>query len=436
MVEDSHDKALPRRVRGDTNGPTTGRPEAPVVLPEPVRQQILSVLDGIRAKASQQDLPAQAERTAQNHAAHTERSASSPGCPSAEAPTEPLAAIAASRSGTETESEEAQPDIAAQPGTVAPAPADRELALIRPAKAAPPKARARARTGTSYRLILIAVLLGGSLALVLARFAITAATGEGRRTTTRAEVSIRARAVAWVAVHVSRTAMVSCDEVMCKALAAHGFPPASLLELEVGTADLLRSGIVVSTAAARSMIGSPILTADAPAVIASFGSGNRQISIRVVAPHGAAYLSALRADVRARKASGAALLDNQRVIMSEAAREQLADGQVDSRLLTIIAGLAAQRPVSIVAFGDRGPGASPGIPLRSADLAGTGGTAGAQSAAPTPWMIAFLRAQRHPYRAAHIQEVQLASGRHVLRIDFSAPTMLGLLGSPGAGPAR
>ncbi len=107
------------------------------------------------------------------------------------------------------------------------------------------------------------------------------------------------------------------------------------------------------------MMGSRVVTADAPAVIASFGSGNRQISVRVAAPRGAAaYLSALSTDVLARKASGTQLLDNQRIMVSAMARRQLVGGRVDSRLLAVIASLAAHRPVSIVAFGELAPGAN------------------------------------------------------------------------------
>jgi hypothetical protein len=271
------------------------------------------------------------------------------------------------------------------------------------------------------------VLLCGSLALALTRHAVTA--GGGSRGHAGAEVAIRDRAVAWVADQVSRAAVVSCDRVMCRALAAHGVAAASLLALEPGRADPLRASIIVSTAAVRSMMGSRVVTADAPAVIASFGAGNGQISIRVVAPRGAAaYLSALSTDVLARKASGTQLLANQRIIASAMARRQLAVGQVDARLLAVIASLAAHRPVSIVAFGDLAPGASPGIPLRSADLAWTGGTAGPSRAAHLRAMAAFLHAQRDPYLAAHIHTVRLTAGRTVLRIEYAAPSMLGLLG--------
>jgi hypothetical protein len=97
------------------------------------------------------------------------------------------------------------------------------------------------------------------------------------------------------------------------------------------------------------MVGSRLISADAPAAIASFGSGSMQIDIRVIAPRGAApYSSALRADVRARKLAGTSLLYSPRITMSATARRQLAYGQIDSRLMMAIVGLAAERPVSIV----------------------------------------------------------------------------------------
>jgi hypothetical protein len=176
------------------------------------------------------------------------------------------------------------------------------------------------------------------------------------------------------------------------------------------------------------MIGSRLITADAPAAIASFGSGRMQIDIRVIAPRGAAsYSSALRADVQARKSAGSSLLDNPRITMSATARKQLADGQIDSRLIVAIAGLAADRPVSIVAFGGLPRGASPGIPFRSADLAPPAGTAGPTRATDLRWMSDFLHTQRARYRAVHITMVPLAEGRNILHVEFAAPSPLGLL---------
>ena len=287
----------------------------------------------------------------------------------------------------------------------------------------------RHRGATSGVILVVVLLCAGSLAFLLTRHAATSITASGHMISADGNVAIRDRAAAWVAGQVSQAAIVSCDPVMCQALEAQGVPAGSLLELGPGQADPLRSSIIAVTAAARSLIGSRLSSVYAPVAIASFGSGSTQISIRVVAPRGAAaYFSALSKDILARKASGTQLLDNQRIIVSATARRQLADGQVDPRLLGLIAGLAAQRPVSIVKFGDLAPGASPGIPLRSADLAQAGGTAGPSPAAQMRAMAAFLRAQQDPYAAAHIQTMQLAGGRYVLRIEFAAPSPLGLLG--------
>jgi hypothetical protein len=303
-------------------------------------------------------------------------------------------------------------------------------ALTRPRKLAWQQAGVGRHRGATSGVILVVVLLcAGSLSFLLSRHAAPSATAGGHRISAGAEIAIRNRAAAWVVGQVSRSAIVSCDPVMCQALEARGVSAASLLELRPGEADPLRSSIIVATAAVRGLIGPRLSSTYAPAAIASFGSGRRQISVRVVAPRGAAaYTSALRADMLARKASGAQLLDNRRIIVSATARRQLAHGQADSRLLVVIAGLAARWPVSVAAFGDLAPGASRGIPLRSADLAPVGATASAGPAARMRAMVAFLRAQRDPYLAAHIQTVPRAGGRNVLRIEFAAPSPPGLLG--------
>ena len=161
-----------------------------------------------------------------------------------------------------------------------------------------------------------------------------------RRTRTDAstEVAVRDRAAAWVASQVGRAGLVSCDQVMCQALQVRGVPAADLLVLRPGGADPLRSAVVVVTAAVRKMVGSRRLTADAPAAIASFGSGAGRISIRVIFPRGAAaYATALRKEIADRKTAGTSLLLLGPVTASTVARLQLQGGQVDSRLLLTLA---------------------------------------------------------------------------------------------------
>jgi hypothetical protein len=239
----------------------------------------------------------------------------------------------------------------------------------------------------------------------------------------RTEAEVRDAAAAWVASQVSRAKPISCDQVMCQALQAHGVPAADLLVLKPGGGEPLHSRVIVVTAAVTKMVGSEVLTADAPADIASFGSGSRQISVRQIYPQGAAaYGAALRQDIAERKSDEITLLENPRVTAPPAARRQLRDGQVDPRLLLTLAQLASQWRLSIVAFGDRAPGASPGVPLRSADLAVTGDAVG-----QAQQMSAFAHGLKVFFAGAQIRAMRLAHGQDVVQVEFAAPSPLGLL---------
>jgi hypothetical protein len=240
----------------------------------------------------------------------------------------------------------------------------------------------------------------------------------------QAATAARRQAAAWVAAQVSHTAVVSCDPAMCAALQARGFPAGDLMTLAPGTNNPLGSAVIIATAAVRSLFGSRLTTVYAPSVIASFGSGSARIDVRVYAAGGApVYLAALKADELSRISVGRQLLRNSRVSATPAARRQLDSGQVDSRLLITIATLSGQGPVSIAAFGDSGPGASPGAPLREAELV-------APAQAKSGYlrsMISLLQAQQQPYLANSVTLVRLANGQQAVRIEFAAPSPLGLL---------
>lgn len=229
------------------------------------------------------------------------------------------------------------------------------------------------------------------------------------------------QAAAWVAAQVSRADVVSCDLAMCQALRARGFPASDLLVLGPGNADPLVSQVIVATGAVRREFGARLSSVYAPAVLASFGSGSTRIDVRVIAPDGAAaYLSALRADQRQRQTTGAVLAGSGRIIAAAAARRQMATGQVAAQLLVVISTLATLQPVDILAFGDSGPHATAGIPLRSVYLADNGGAAARRE------ILALLRAQSGPFRPARAEITRFA-GRPVLFVEFAAPTPLGLL---------
>ena len=174
-----------------------------------------------------------------------------------------------------------------------------------------------------------------------------------------------------MAGQASPDAIVACDPAMCAALEAHGVPAGRLLALTPARSDPLGSDLVVATAAVRGQFGARLAGVYAPVTLASFGSGTARIDVRAVAPDGAAaYWAALAADVRARASAGAQLLRNRSIHVSAAARSALADGEVDPRLLVTLAALAHLHPLDIAGFGRPSPGASAGVPLRSADIAG------------------------------------------------------------------
>jgi len=383
------------------------------------QQDGTSQQDGtVKPERAERELAAEAawaerERAAQaehERAAHTEREPAGPASGQAAAAQGAAGAgqDLAERSGQAQRT--ASPDRAEPDQTASPASrAGRPSLTVR-----------RAPRRRRYRTIALAAgvaaaLAAGPLALALSR---------PSPVTPNAAKVTRDQAAAWVARQVSRDAVVSCDVTTCLALKADGFPVGDLLVMGPKAKDLLSSQVIVSTAAIRTLFGSRLDTAYAPAVLASFGSGKTRIDIRVIAPDGAAaYLSALRADWQERKSAGGALAGTPRITLTAVARRQMTSGQVDARVLIVITSLAIIHPLDILAFGDSGPGASPGVPLRSVTLAEKGRAAIARS------MLLSLRGQPGPYHAAHIETTR-HGGQSVMVIDFAAPVPLGLINGP------
>ena len=233
-------------------------------------------------------------------------------------------------------------------------------------------------------------------------------------------------AAVWVARQVSRDAMVACDPGMCHVLEAQGLPAGNLLMLRSRTTGLRFCNVIVETQTVRNLLGSRILGQSAPAVIAGFGSGAARIDVRAVAPGGAAaYRAALAADWAARRKAAAELMKSPRIHAGDAAMQELRTGMVDSRVLITLAALAASHPVNVMAFGDAAPGAATGLPLRGMEVSGVRGPA--QSTAELRRMRSFVLAQRAVFLPAHVTLVRLADGAAALRIEFGAPSPLGLL---------
>jgi hypothetical protein len=249
----------------------------------------------------------------------------------------------------------------------------------------------------------------------------------------RQEAAARSETTAWVVRHVGRDVQVACDPVMRAALAAHGFPSRDLLLLGPTTPDPSASGaaVVVETPTVHGMFGSSLDSAWAPDVLASFGSGAANVTIRVVARHGVtAYQKALSQDLQARRTAGSALLNDSLISVPALAGNQLAVGQVDSRLVLALADLASRRPITIVQFGTDGPGASAELPLRFVDLAENVKAAHLGRAAYAKAVRELLAQVMVSYRPASITTVVLPDGDPGLRVTVSAPSPLGVFNTP------
>jgi hypothetical protein len=295
-------------------------------------------------------------------------------------------------------------------------------------------------------LTVAAVLFcGGAVTVALARGAVagkgaaggaqsagtgSAGTGAADGGQPSGDAAIAAAAAVWVARQVALAAIVACDPQMCAELESRGIPAVRLLVLGAGNGGLLGSEVIVSTAAVREEFGSRLTSVYAPVTLAAFGSGSAQVAVRVVAADGsAAYLRSLHADATARRVVGGLLLRNPHVRVSLAGRRELAAGRVDARLLSAIGALATPYHVDITGFGAPAAGASPGVPLRSADISPAPARRGS-AAARLNSMKSFLLAQQAPFRPADVTTVRLASGQAVLHVEFTAPSPLGLLGAP------
>jgi hypothetical protein len=274
------------------------------------------------------------------------------------------------------------------------------------------------RPGRGRRRALAGLAALGAASIVIGSLAAAAAGPFSRPPA--AQAAVGAQAAAWVAGQVSPDVTVSCDAVMCATLRADGFPAGELVVIGPTSPDPVPSDLVIETSAVHAQFGNSLAVTWAPAVLASFGSGAGVITVRVVAPHGAAaYQASLGADLADRKRSGTALLNDPRITMSPPARSQLAAGQVDSRLILALTSLAGHQPIDIVRFENPGPGASPGIPLRFADLAESIPSAHMDNAAYARAALAVLSTAAARIRPARVISGTLR-GQPALQIQFTA----------------
>jgi hypothetical protein len=233
--------------------------------------------------------------------------------------------------------------------------------------------------------------------------------------------AVQSQAAAWTAGQLGGDETIACDPPMCAALGAHGVASSRLVSLPPSASGVPGTEVIATSPSAHAW-----LSQDAPTLLASFGSGAQLIEVRAISAGGpAAYQALLRSDLADRRSAGAQLMQSRRIRVGAQGAEQLKAGEVDSRLLAVLALLGSQRSWQVITFGDASPGVpSTEAPYRQVIIAeadGRGGPGGLAAA------LAVVRAQQVPYQPAQVSTVRLADGQAGLRIDFAAPSPLGLL---------
>jgi hypothetical protein len=276
-------------------------------------------------------------------------------------------------------------------------------------------------------VLMLLTAAGTAVALLGHRSDSSTRVGHGGGKPLAGAAAAREKAARWLYREVSRSQIIGCDTLMCALLVKAGVPSADLMLMSPSTEDPLGAGIIVATPDLRSQFGPRLSSEYAPAILASFGTGSARVDVRVIASWGAgAYQLALTRDIAARELQGTQIVGNSSIVLPASAKTELAAGQVDPRLLITLPFLAHRHAVRVLAFYDRAPGASPGVPFTGVKLAGADPKAGMPAHAYLRWLVSFLHSQRSFYRAASITTAW-RHGRAVVSIRFALPNPIGLL---------
>ena len=205
-------------------------------------------------------------------------------------------------------------------------------------------------------------------------------------------------AATWVDHQVSHDAIVACDNAMCSALAAAGFPGRHLKHISPGTPYPSHAQVVVVTPLVERQFGVKRKCSEAPPVLARIGSGSTAIVIRVVAAQGtAAYKAQLKANQRQLRTGGAGLLSSRQVTASPMARRLLLAGRVDARLIVVLTAVAAVHPDRHRELQRLRRGVSPGVSFRTAELAPNDPAAGMSGTDYLKFLLTALDAEPSIY---------------------------------------
>lgn len=243
-----------------------------------------------------------------------------------------------------------------------------------------------------------------------------------------AEASARTAAARWIATEVRRGTKMACEKAMCAELRSSGVSASDLVELAGDSTELGDSQLVVSSRGVRKRFGPALDFTTAPDVLGIFGDGDARVEVRQRSTHRRTTHDKIKArEQKARQKAGLQLLALPHMHATSNAMHDLADGEVDNRLVYTLARLAHAHMIDVAAFGDRGPFTGIDIPERSVDIDQIDGSAAIDDNPAMPSALRIVRAQHGTYRLSGTRLIASGADGGVLRLSVTAPTPDGLL---------
>ena len=188
----------------------------------------------------------------------------------------------------------------------------------------------------------------------------------------------------WIAGNASRDERLAVDGAMEDELVGAGWDPSDVLAY--GELSNWRDVQYVVTAPVAGTSADDAQLAIAIAnsiVVASFGDGDELVEVRMVTPGGAVLATAAQTRAaEARAEFGGELASNPSILLSDADQAILEAGRVDSRIVFVLAALAAGGEVAVTGF-PIVDGEQSG-PIRQVALSDIGGTPLSSGGALTP----------------------------------------------------
>jgi hypothetical protein len=245
-----------------------------------------------------------------------------------------------------------------------------------------------------------------------------------------------ANAQGWIEDHVPRSDRIITDDAIWVDLVEAGFEPDDVVwyykvDTDPAVQDQAPDGWrdydwLLSTESFRSFpetVGTEAAAAlEHSVVVATFGEGAGRVEVRRIVEEDVAVVEAAVGDDALEAEAGQALARNPAIDLSGPAARLLEAGQVDQRVLTVLAGVAGEQSLSVVDFPAVPGEGDAGMPRRVVELERPEGADGG-------WLDRFFAGQQPPFAPDSVTTVDAAGGGPThLRVTF--PVALPRLSPP------